>query len=209
MNAYLTFGYLLFSFSCTKFLNFDFVKYCVRNEYCVIGSSWINVQLTIFCKITCFLTFTILIVPGLLASLIIIPINMLTLNISTITISKISYFIIAGLCFFILTFFISFLLREDPKNMGMHDEIVLKKIKTISQWKIIILIMFGLTIYLIYYLMNSQFFNYKISSIDQRWHVYKILFTTLPQVIGVFYWDDDCIIFSVLIFLYILVLEFI
>ena len=70
--------------------------------------------------------------------------------------------------------------------MGMHDEIVLKKIKTFSQWKIIILIMFGLTIYLIYYLMNSQFFNYRISNIDQRWHVYKTLFTTLPQVIGVF-----------------------
>ncbi|WP_425382779.1 hypothetical protein [Spiroplasma endosymbiont of Melieria omissa] len=139
-----------------------------------------------FVKSHAFLTFTILIVPGLLASLIIIPINMLTFNISTITISKISYFIIAALCFFILTFFMSFLLREDPKNMGMHDEIVLKKIKTFSQWKIIILIMFGLTIYLIYYLMNSQFFNYRISNIDQRWHVYKTLFTTLPQVIGVF-----------------------
>ncbi|WJG69634.1 hypothetical protein SIXOD_v1c05480 [Spiroplasma ixodetis Y32] len=69
--------------------------------------------------------------------------------------------------------------------------------------------MLGLTIYLIYYLMDSQFFNYKISNIDQRWHVYKTLFTTLPQVIGVFYWDDDYIIFSVLILLYILVLEFI
>ncbi|WP_286642117.1 hypothetical protein [Spiroplasma ixodetis] len=85
-----------------------------------------------FVKSHAFLTFTILIVPGLLASLIIIPINMLTLNISTITISKISYSIIAALCFFILTFFMSFLLREDPKNMGMHDEIVLKKIKTMK-----------------------------------------------------------------------------
>lgn len=140
-----------------------------------------------FSKSHAFLTFTILIVPGLLASLIIVPINIFIFNVATITINKLNYYLIIGLCFIILTFFLSFWLRENPKNIGRHEQIVLKKIKTFAYWKIISLITIGLAIYLIYYLTTSRFFNYKIISIDQNWISYKLLFTTLPQVASIFF----------------------
>ncbi|WP_308150154.1 hypothetical protein [Spiroplasma sp. AdecLV25b] len=140
-----------------------------------------------FSKSYSFLTFTMLSIPPLLASLLVNGI------IGTVVIDinnnfKRNIIFGLGIGFLFLSLILSFLLKEKSRNMGMHNLFVLKEIKPFQIKKIVILIVIGLSIYIVYYLLNNNYFNYKNDMIthNETLKPYRLLITYLPQVLGVF-----------------------
>ncbi|WP_375317358.1 hypothetical protein [Spiroplasma endosymbiont of Virgichneumon dumeticola] len=111
-----------------------------------------------FSKSYSFLTFTMLSIPPLLASLLVNGI------IGTVVIDinnnfKRNIIFGLGIGFLFLSLILSFLLKEKSRNMGMHNLFVLKEIKPFQIKKIVILIVIGLSIYIVYYLLNNHYFT--------------------------------------------------
>lgn len=134
-----------------------------------------------------FLSYTLLFVPTLLSNLLIYPIQY-HFAISNNNLSH--YFLIffsIVLISTIISFTLSFFLKETKNDIGIYDDFVLSKIKSYELKHFVTLVALAFLFFLVYYFSTNSFLNYKLADLSKSiFKPYLPLINGGSEVIGVF-----------------------